>query len=31
VALRWGADDERLFDAADHAMQQEMIRETNHA
>jgi putative spermidine/putrescine transport system ATP-binding protein len=31
VALRWGADDERLFDAADHAMQQETIRETNHA
>ncbi len=30
VALRWGAEDERLFDAAGHAMQAE-IRETSHA
>jgi putative spermidine/putrescine transport system ATP-binding protein len=30
VALRWGAEDERLFDAAGHAMQAD-IRETSHA
>jgi putative spermidine/putrescine transport system ATP-binding protein len=30
VALRWGAEGERLFDAAGHAMQAE-IRETSHA
>jgi putative spermidine/putrescine transport system ATP-binding protein len=30
VALHWGADDERLFDAADHAMEAD-IRETSHA
>ena len=30
VALRWGAEDERLFDAAGHAVQAD-IRETSHA
>lgn len=30
VALRWGAEDERLFDADGHALQQS-IRETHHA
>ena len=30
VALRWGTEDERLFDAAGHAMEAE-IRETSHA
>ncbi len=30
VALRWGADDERLFDAGGHAMEA-TIRETSHA
>ena len=31
VALHWDASDERLFDADGHAMQQSIIRETNHA
>jgi putative spermidine/putrescine transport system ATP-binding protein len=31
VALHWEASDERLFDADGHAMQQSIIRETNHA
>jgi len=31
VALRWGAEDERLFDAAGQALQQSTIRETSHA
>ena len=30
VALRWEAEDERLFDAAGHAMEAD-IRETSHA